>query len=317
MRLTKTKRRTALFVLLAILLAIPAWLTYRAYRQNQLDRALIAALKRDDVQTALSLLAEGADANARDWPSQQRPFWQLLWPRRGNDTVARGIPPSALLVALSPRPAGQVSLRGVPMDYYRISPENPAVIKALLDKGADVNVVDKYGDSLLTLAIRHGKVDTALLLLDHGANIYHKNRQGNTAFPYAVNSGSMTLVKAFLKKGIDPNEKDSDTGGFSFPVEKLEWGYSRRTALIRAVNDIDVIKTLLDGGADINATDSEGHTALMWTVFEHNDKAFSLLLQRGADVTLTTRNGDTALSVARKLGHPNMIRLLRQAGAKR
>src|SRR4051812_29703419 len=56
---------TSLFVL-AVLLGIPAWLTWRAVRQERLDRALIGAVSERKTDTVASLLKRGADANASD-----------------------------------------------------------------------------------------------------------------------------------------------------------------------------------------------------------------------------------------------------------
>ena len=51
------------FFLLLLLVGVPAWLTYRAVRQERLNRALIAAIKHNDTKDVLTLLQEGADPN--------------------------------------------------------------------------------------------------------------------------------------------------------------------------------------------------------------------------------------------------------------
>src|SRR5690349_10519003 len=75
---TRRKHRTLLvvFCLLLILFSVPAWLTYREVQQQHRNRALLAAIKRDDTQTVLLLLAQGADPNARDNRHSHPSFWQ-------------------------------------------------------------------------------------------------------------------------------------------------------------------------------------------------------------------------------------------------
>src|SRR5688500_12162405 len=98
------KRRRVLALFLAVVFVVFVGLTYRASRQERLDRALISALKRDDVETTRSLLAQGADPNACDWPEPQRSFWQRLWPGSSNASTWEEPVPSALQVALNAAP---------------------------------------------------------------------------------------------------------------------------------------------------------------------------------------------------------------------
>jgi ankyrin repeat protein len=101
--------------------------------------------------------------------------------------------------------------------------------------------------------------------------------------------------------------------------------------LIAARNGrFNVLKVLLDKGADINAQDNRGDTALMRAVTNAtsgdetaNDlKAVTLLLARGANVNLRDKNGFTALSGSELPGgesNPNyraVRRMLKKAGAK-
>src|SRR5437773_1880504 len=51
-------------VLLVTLFGVPAWVTWRAVRQERLDSALIAAIKHNDTQAVVYLLRHGADVNA-------------------------------------------------------------------------------------------------------------------------------------------------------------------------------------------------------------------------------------------------------------
>src|SRR5689334_3078743 len=96
----QTMYRLSSFVLVAGFVGVPVLLTWRAVRQARLDRALIAAVKENNTQSVVSLLAQGADANARNVPPDTRPFWrQILTRLRRIQPQERPSYP-ALLVAL-------------------------------------------------------------------------------------------------------------------------------------------------------------------------------------------------------------------------
>ncbi len=78
------------------------------------------------------------------------------------------------------------------------------------------------------------------------------------------------------------------------------------------------IQILLDAGAKINAIDSNEHfTALMWAAAEGQAENVKLLLKHKADATLKDVDGDTAESFAAKAGHAKVVKILQEAAAKK
>jgi ankyrin repeat protein len=72
-------------------------------------------------------------------------------------------------------------------------------------------------------------------------------------------------------------------------------------ALIEAAQkgDLAQVKTLLTTGADVNARDHDGRTALMFAAWNGNLEAMRLLIDKGADVHAKAKNGDTAFRMRR------------------
>jgi ankyrin repeat protein len=76
-----------------------------------------------------------------------------------------------------------------------------------------------------------------------------------------------------------------------------------------------VVQALLDKGAEVNAKDKGGDTALMEAAFKGHLPVLQALLDKGAEVNAKTKGGVTALDLASK-GHTEVANLLRRAGAR-
>jgi ankyrin repeat protein len=79
---------------------------------------------------------------------------------------------------------------------------------------------------------------------------------------------------------------------------------------------LDVVRYLLDQGADVNAREQDGHTAITEAAFYGNTSVIKELLIRGADVNAITGEG-TALDIALKSNSVTVIDLLKHYGGKR
>ncbi len=69
-------------------------------------------------------------------------------------------------------------------------------------------------------------------------------------------------------------------------------------------------------GADINAVDNEGKTALMKAAWHGHRNLCKLLISKGADINAEDNSGDTALIIAAWHGHREVCELLISKGAR-
>jgi hypothetical protein len=99
------RRRTTLLALMItfLLIALPGWSVWRAVRQERMNQALIAAIRRNDTRAVLSLLFDGADANARDKGKiSARQAINDFWNRMRGRKQEEDFRPSAIVVLYTP-----------------------------------------------------------------------------------------------------------------------------------------------------------------------------------------------------------------------
>ena len=90
------------------------------------------------------------------------------------------------------------------------------------------------------------------------------------------------------------------------------------TALMLAAGDghIETVEVLLTGGADINAKSKDGMTALMLAAGDGHIETVKVLLAGGADVDAKAKDGMTALIRAAEFGHTETVKVLLAGGAE-
>ena len=81
-------------------------------------------------------------------------------------------------------------------------------VKLLIDSGADVNAIGKYGQSVLFFAAHHGSSQSLVNLLHAGADVDTKAQDGTTALFNALASGHYECAALLIKSGADVNTKN-------------------------------------------------------------------------------------------------------------
>ena len=77
----------------------------------------------------------------------------------------------------------------------------------------------------------------------------------------------------------------------------------------------ETVKALLRKGADVNAKDDSGRTALMFAVINLHGQTVKVLLEHGADVNARDDDGATPLMLAASCGDPEIVQTLLSRGA--
>jgi hypothetical protein len=85
---------------------------------------------------------------------------------------------------------------------------------------------------------------------------------------------------------------------------------------VAGAGDVDLLEQVLARGADVNASDRTGVTALMRAAYHGKLEMVRALVEHGADFTATDSDGLTALMVAKHAGHEEIVNALVSWGAE-
>ncbi|XP_036377896.1 KN motif and ankyrin repeat domain-containing protein 3 [Megalops cyprinoides] len=166
-----------------------------------------------------------------------------------------------------------------------------------------VNMTDGNGNTALHYSVSHSNFTVVGLLLDTGlCCVDQQNKAGYTAIMLAAlatvkEEEDMKVVKKLFSLG-NVNAKASQAG---------------QTALMLAVSHgkQEMVRALLDCGANVNVQDDEGSTALMCASEHGRTEIVSLLLEQpGCDISIVDNDGSNALSIALEASHNDIAVLL-------
>jgi ankyrin repeat protein len=323
------------------------------------ETVLMTASRAGNADAVKVLLDHGADANARE---SFRGQTSLMWAAAENhpDVVklllAHGADPKVRSndrdttppKLMAGTPAAPISRGGLTALVFAARQGSVEAAKALADAGADINQGDADGNAPLMIAILNNHDDLAQMLIDKGADVNESNKDGRTPLFTAVDQHdvdwsdrpfvketdkltSLDIIKSLVEHKANVNAQLTAVS----IIKKAAQDTADRTLGVGATpfmraarsGDVEVMKYLLDHGADPKLANKDGATALMvasglgYTDSNRSTEpqaleAVKLCVGLGLDVNAATDKGQTAIHGAASRGANTIIQYLADKGGK-
>jgi len=181
----------------------------------------------------------------------------------------------------------QESETGYTALMYAAQLDQPKSVRFLLENGANYNLEGKDGSLALMLAMQENNEEIVDMLMEKGAKMNLKllDPAGYDFLTVLSDRASPKIVQIAIKMGANVNEQNAA---------------NKRTALIIAAmsDKMEVMKLLLENGADPNIVDNNLYSPLMVASIRNNYNIVKLLVEHGAKVELKNIDGMTALDIA-------------------
>ncbi len=185
--------------------------------------------------------------------------------------------------------------------YFAARGGSAEAIRALVERGANIEAVNNNGNTPLHVAAFNGRVEAILALLEGGANIEAVNNYGKRPLHIAAIYGRVEAIRALLEGGANIEAIDNQ-GNTPLHVAVL---WERAEAIL----------ALLEREANIEAVNNNGNTPLHVAAFNGEVESIRALLEGGANIEAVNNNGETPLDVVRGNGMAEPIRALLRQGA--
>lgn len=173
----------------------------------------------------------------------------------------------------------------------------------LLDHGANINMQNQHGSSLLHyLSSFEKNFDAFELVAQRGIDINLKDNHNKTALDYAIKDRNEKLINFLQQNGAKGDSTEA--------LNEL--------ALFKAAEngDITTITSYLESGGDIEVKNVDGDT-LLWIAFENNhDTLVKMLIEAGANIHARTKHSNFTVTVmAAAMGDLKSIKFFLEHGA--
>ncbi len=192
---------------------------------------------------------------------------------------------------------------GVTALWLAATNRNPTIVELLLEHGADATAAMPHGETALMAAGRSGDAGSIRLLIDAGADPnVSEETQGETALIWAAAENHVAAVRALIEGGADP-----DLASRVLELAPMNWMQVGMVSTVLPVggwtpmmyaareNAQGTAPELVALGADPDAQDPEGNTALLIALANDHFDLAALLLEAGADPNVADKSGGNAL----------------------
>ena len=253
-------------------------------RGATLDIFCAAGLGRKN-ELAAMLRSDGSLANARDGCGRTPLHYavRMLHTNAARLLIRSGAAVSA--ATTKPTQSGQeyVLPRGTTALHLAALRDSPELLAMLVRAGAAIGAQDAEGNTPLHLSVRQGQTNCSFRLVTARAPLDAINTAGQTALQVAAAAGGEGNVELLLNAGARPG---------------VGLGSNTLVHIAADRGSAGVISVLLRHGLPLDMRDAEGRTPFQKAVAAHHWDAFTLLRSKGANANARDLEGNTALDLA-------------------
>jgi ankyrin repeat protein len=176
---------------------------------------------------------------------------------------------------------------------------NVNAVKLLLEFGADMHKEDQDANTLLHLAATSGVIEAVKLLLEFGADVHKQNHDENTPLHLAVMKGEIETVKLLVERWPEG-------------IQAMNEYWQTPLHLAAEAGKVEMVSLTMDYWSEgVRAKDWGGNTPLHTAIENGNTEAVRLFVERWPEgIKAKNEAGQTPLHRAAAEGWPEIVRLL-------
>ena len=156
-------------------------------------------------------------------------------------------------------------------------------VEKLLNKGIDVNSVDKYGYNLLMTALSVDKFEMASFLIDKGADVNQESKLESKPLEFAIQSKNVAIVQKLVEYDANIHE---------------QWPDGMYPIVLAAIYSSEIVKYFIEKGVDVNVVNHQGDGALYFGVRSNTLLTVKLLVENGANINKQNEFGTAPIHCA-------------------
>jgi len=171
---------------------------------------------------------------------------------------------------------------------YSCRQNRKRITEILLEKGANVNAVNKIGETALNVACQYERYDLVKSLLEAGSQIGISDDTGKSSFLHSIKTGNTNIIRLLIEYGVSEEEFNLNTSSRYFTFSNYDTikllinlggiiGNDILLFISSYEGDFDAVKKLLPS-ANYLKTDYNGYSALLWGVFNNQIEVVKLML---------------------------------------
>jgi len=289
---------------------------------NDGNTAFVYAARSGNIDLLKKLLAKGVKTN------DNALFTAAQGSRRETNTIETY---KYLVEEVKLKPTAQNKIGQNVLHILAGKPNQAEIVKYFLSKGTDANKADKEGNTPLMAAASARETAVLEILLPVAKNINAQNLKGESALTNAVRYGTPEAVNILLNKGADVNVKDKDGNnlgvylvqsyrpagkdnaadpfntkakllqdkGLNLAVAQKDGNTLYHLAITK--NDVSLLKKITDLKVDVNAKNKDGLTALHRAAMtSKDDSILKYLISAGAKKDINTEFDETPYALAKE-----------------